>query len=99
MHPVLDPEVGSSLSDEYSVTRMDANASWYSPCEIWSRGGVSGRSFGVRKGWMLGWFCGRGFSGCVFVKGVQLGYCDGTFLRWVNGCELGSGDGGFLGNF
>ena len=24
--------------------------------------------------------CEKGFSACVFVKGVYLGYCDGIFL-------------------
>ena len=48
LHPVLDPEVGFRLDDEYSVTRMATEVVWYSPCVMWSRGGVSGRSDGGR---------------------------------------------------
>ena len=32
LHPGLDPEVGTSLDDEYSVTRVATEVTWYSPC-------------------------------------------------------------------
>ena len=54
----LEPEVGSSLDVEDSVTRVAANAVWYSPCVIWIRGGASGRI-------LVNWLCVRGFSRCV----------------------------------
>ena len=68
MHPVLDPEVGSSLDDKYSVTRVASKAACYIPCVRWGRGGASARSVGGRIGWVVGLACGRGFSGYVFVK-------------------------------
>ena len=37
--------------------------------------------------------CGRGFYGCVNINDVLMEYIDGTFLGWVNGCELRSSDG------
>ena len=37
-----------------------------------------------------GWVCVNIFYGCIFVKGVLLGYFDRIFLGQVNGCELGS---------
>ena len=57
LHPGLDLEVGSSLNDEYSVTRV---------ATMCSRGGASGRSGGGRLEWAVGWVCGRGFIGIVF---------------------------------
>ena len=44
LHSELDPEVGSRLDDEYSVTRVADKAAWYSLCVGWSRGGASARS-------------------------------------------------------
>ena len=78
---------------------MATKVDWYSLCVIWSRGGMSGRSDGGCKVWVVGWVYGRGFCGCIFVKCVFLGYLDGIFLGQVNGCELGASDGFFLGNF
>ena len=66
----MDPEVGFSLDDEYSVTRVDATVDWYNPCVIWSRCGASGRSVDGMKGRVIGWVYGRGLSVCFFVKGV-----------------------------
>ena len=40
LYLVLDPEVGSSLDDEYSVTCVTSKTAWYSPFLIWSRGGA-----------------------------------------------------------
>ena len=34
--------MGSSLDDEYSVTRVTTEVAWYSPCVRWVRGGASG---------------------------------------------------------
>ena len=58
LHLVLDPEVGSSLDDEYSVTRVATKVAWYIPCVMWSRVGESGRSYGGRLEWVVGWVCG-----------------------------------------
>ena len=91
--------MGYSLDDEYSVTRVVAKAAWYSPCVICSMFGASTRSVSGIIGWVVGWGCGRGFSWCVFVKCVLLGYFVGTFLGRVNRSELGRSDGFFLGKF
>ena len=45
------------------------------------------------------WVCGRVLCGCVFVKGVLLGYLDGMFLGLINGCELRTPNGVSLGDF
>ena len=52
--------MGSSLDDEYSVTRVATKVTCYNPCVRWSRGGVSGRSDIGCKGWVVGWVYGRG---------------------------------------
>ena len=67
MHPELDPELGSSLDYEYSVTHVAAKETCYSPCVRWSRGGASGNSVGGEQDKGGG---GRGFSGYVFAKGI-----------------------------
>ena len=67
MHPGLDLEVVSILDDEYNVTWVVAKAAWYSPCVICSMFGASTRSVSGIIGWVVGWGCGRGFSGFVFV--------------------------------
>ena len=51
----LDPEVGSRLDGEYSVTRVATKVAWYSPCMICSRGGASASSGDGCKGWVVGW--------------------------------------------
>ena len=79
----------SNLYGEYSVTHAAAKVAWYSPYMRWSRGGVSVRSVGGDKGWVIGLGCGRGFSGYGFLKDVLLGYCGGSFMGQVNGWELG----------
>ena len=33
-----------------------------------------------------------------FLNGILLGYSDGIFLGWLNGCELRASDGDFLEN-
>ena len=81
----MDPEVGSSLDDEYSVTRVVANVAWYNTCMICSRGGSCGNCFGGGKILMVGWVCRREFCGCVFGKGTLLGYFDEIFTGRVNG--------------
>ena len=58
--------MGSSLDEEYSVTCVATEVSLYSPCVVWSRGGVSGRSNGGRLEWVVSWVCGRGFVGIEF---------------------------------
>ena len=35
----------------------------------------------------------------IFLNGMLLGYSDGIFLGWMNGCELGASYGGLLRNF
>ena len=59
---------------------------------IHRRGGTSVRIVGGGKRWMLGWLCGRGFHRCILEKDVLMGYFDGIFLQWANGCELGLSD-------
>ena len=66
LHPGLEPEVGYSLDDKYSVTCVATEVAWYSPCVMWSRGGASGRSDGGRLEWVVGWVSGRGFVGIDF---------------------------------
>ena len=66
LHLGLDPEMGSSLDNNYSVTRVATEVAWYSPCVMWSRVGASGRSNGGRLEWVVGCVCGRGFVGIVF---------------------------------
>ena len=63
MHLGLKQEVGCSLDDEYSVTRVVAKAGWYSPCVRWSRAGVSGRFFGGIIGWVVVWGMEEGSLG------------------------------------
>ena len=62
--------MGSSLDEEYSVIHVAAKATWYIPGMRWIRGGASVRIAGERVGWVVGWACRRGFSGCGFVIGV-----------------------------
>ena len=81
--------MGSSLDDKYSVTRVAAKVAWYSSCVRWSRGGAIVRSVGGRIVWVVGWGCGRGFSGRVFVKGLYLGYYDGILPGRELGVSLG----------
>ena len=81
------------------MARGATKVAWYSPCISWSSDGVIGRSVGGGKLWLVGWLCGRGFCGFIFVKGVLLGYLDRILLGRVNGCELGASDGVLLGNF
>ena len=81
--------MGSRFNDEYSVTPVVAKVAWYSLCMRCSRSVESGRIVGGGKGLVVVWVCGRGFCGCGFLKGVLLGYWDGIFLGWVNGCEFG----------
>ena len=63
MHLGLDPEVGSRLDDEYSVTCAATEVAWYSPCVMWSRDGSSGRINGGNLEWLVSWVYGRGFIG------------------------------------
>ena len=77
---------------------MVAKVAWYIPFMRWSRDGASGRIFCGGDRMIFGWVCGRGISGCMFGKGVLLGYFYRVFLGWVNGCEFGSADGFSLGN-
>ena len=49
---------------------MADKVAWYIPCMIWSRGGVSGRSVGGGKVWVVGWLCERVFYGYFGVKCV-----------------------------
>ena len=81
--------MGSILDDEYSLTCVVTKTAWYSSCVIWSRGGEIGSSVDGRKVWVVGWGCGRGFYGCVFVKSVYLGDCDGIFLGQKMGVRSG----------
>ena len=48
---------------------------------------------------MVVWVCGRGFCECVFEKVCFWGILTEILLGRVNGCEIGSLDGVFLGNF
>ena len=52
--------MGSSLDEEYCVTCVATEVSLYSPCVVWSRGGVSERRDGTILEWVIGWVCGRG---------------------------------------
>ena len=61
VHPGMDPEVGSSLDDEYSVIFVATEVAWYKTCVMWSRGGAIGRIDVGRLEWVVGWVCGRGF--------------------------------------
>ena len=90
--------MGSSLDSEYSVTHAASKVTWCIPCIRWDRGGVSVKIDGGGTGWVVGWVYGRGFSRCMFVKGVLLGYFDGVFLGQFNGCKLGSSVGVSLEN-
>ena len=63
LHPGLDPEGGSSIDGEYSVTCVAPVMAWYSVCVMWSRGGASGMSDGGRLKWVVGWVVTRGFFG------------------------------------
>ena len=67
------------------MTCVATNLDWYIPCMRWIRGGISGRIFGSGKILGVGWVCGRGFYGCIFVKGVLLGYFGGIFLGRLMG--------------
>ena len=71
------------------MTHVATKGAWYSPCVQWSRGGASGRSVGGIIVWAVGWGCGRSFSVCVFVKVVQLGYCNAILL--VQELDVNSG--------
>ena len=51
----------------------------------WIRGGISGRIFGSGKILGVGWVCGRECYGCIFVKGVLLGYFGRIFLDRLMG--------------
>ena len=64
----LDPEVGSSLECEYSVTCGAAKAACYSPCVRRSLGEASARSMGGKVRWVVGWVCGRMVYWCEIVK-------------------------------
>ena len=99
LHLGLDPEVISSLDNDYSVARVATKVAWYILFMRCSRGGASGRSVSGGTGWMVGRVCGRGLYGYMFVKGVLLGCFDTFLLGWVNGCELGSSDKNSLGNY
>ena len=72
-HPVLNPEVGSNMKYEYSVTRGAAKAAWYCPCVGRILGGVSARSLGGKVIWVVGWVCGRMFSWCEMEKACSWG--------------------------
>ena len=48
LHPVLEPEVGSRIEYEYSVTIVATKVAWYSPCVIWGRVGAIENSYGGR---------------------------------------------------
>ena len=65
MYLGLDLEVVSRFDEGYSATRVAAKVARYSPCMIWSRGGVSGGRDGGGKGCMVSWVCGREFYGYV----------------------------------
>ena len=51
LHTVLDPEMGSRIDDEYSVTRVAIEVAWYIPCVMWISGGAGGSSDGGRLKW------------------------------------------------
>ena len=53
-HPGLDPEVGSSLEYEYTVTGTAVKAAWYIPCVRQSLSGVSDRILGGKVRWVVG---------------------------------------------
>ena len=74
--------MGSSLEEEYSVTRLAKNKAWYSTCVIWSRGETNARSDRGILLWVVVWVCGSEFFGSDFVNGVYLRYCDGILLGW-----------------
>ena len=46
LHLGLDPEVGSSLDNKYTVTRVATKAAWDIPCVRLNMGRASGRSDG-----------------------------------------------------
>ena len=52
----------------------------YIPCVICSRGGAIVSNDGGYKVCVVGWFCGRGLCGYVFMEVVFPGYLDGIFL-------------------
>ena len=62
----MDPQEGSSLDDEYNVTRVAADVAWYSQCVMWSRDEAIGRSNGGILKWVIGWGCGRWIVGIGF---------------------------------
>ena len=82
-HPGLDPDLGSSLEYEYSVTHEAAKTAWYSPCVRRSLGGASGRSLGGKVRWVVGWVCGWMFSWCEKAKAWSLG----RMMEICLGCE------------
>ena len=52
LHLILNPEVGSSLDDDYSVTWVATEVVWYIPSIRWSRVGlVEGVMVGDWTGW------------------------------------------------
>ena len=73
LHPRLDPEVVSSLDDEYSVTCVATEVAWYSPCVMWIRDGDIVRSDGGILEWVLGWVYGKGFIWIEFWNGLVMG--------------------------
>ena len=80
LHPVLDPEVGSILVYEYSVTCGAAKAAWYIPCVRWILGGASERGVDGRVRWLVGWVFVRGFSGCKSGNCMKMGSHDGILI-------------------
>ena len=80
MYSGLELEVGSSLENEYIVTRGGAKVDWYSPCVRWSLVGASARSIDGKGVWVVGWVFRRGFPGCLSVNGVKLGSHTKIFL-------------------
>ena len=62
--------MGSRFDDEFCVNCVADKVDWYSPCVRQIRGGVSESNVCGIIGWLVVCVCGRGLSGCVFVKGV-----------------------------
>ena len=70
------------------MNRVTSKTTLYTQCVIWIKDEASARDDGGRSVWMVGRGCGRGLSGCVFVIGVKLGYCDGILLKQEMGVSL-----------
>ena len=82
-HPGLDPEVGSNLEYEYSVTHGAVKVDWYSPCARRGLGWVSGRSLGGKVRYVVGSVCVRMFSWCEKAKLWSWG----SVMEFCSGCD------------